>query len=416
MGRRRLAVGEHGTITVTTVGPKHYRGRCRVRCRDGVIRQVQADGASKQKATDATVARARDVSEAAGRAMPGAAVAVLTPATSVAVLATKWMEQKEQSGDVAPQTLPDYRRISKIITEAIGELEIRQVTPGTLEWLIEAEAADLPSKAAGLRRQLTGMFTLAIRHEAYEGANPARELTVVRSKRADTRALDVAELTAYRERVRLWMTSSTPEDVKKAAEYAASGRRMGGKPRASDLLDIVDLQVATGARISEVLALRWQDVDLDAAAPSAHICGTLVRLPGGRSAGGGLIRQEHRKAKDRFTVILPGFAVATLLRLKVSARPNPHDVIFTSGTGTLRSPENLRTQLRKARGEEFAWVKPHTFRKTVATLVANEASLEDAARQLGHSGTAVTAKHYVQRSTVAPDLTAVLDKLAPGSN
>lgn len=413
MGRRRLEVGEHGTITVTVIGPKRYRGRCRVKCRDGIIRQVQADATSKQKATDATAARARDVAESAGRAIPGAGTATLTPVTSVAVLADKWMEQKEQSGDVAPQTLPDYKRISKVIKDSIGGLEIRQVTPGTLEWLIETEAADLPSKAAGLRRQLKGMWTLAIRHEAYEGENPARELTIVKSKRADTRALDLDELKAYREQVRLWMTSQTPEDLKRAKEYAAAGRQMGGKPRATDLLDIVDVQVATGARISEVLALRWCDVDLEAPSPTAHICGTLVRLPGGKKNGGGLVRQEHRKAKDKFTVILPAFAVATLLRLKVSARPNPHDVIFTSGTGTLRSPENLRTQLRKARGTEWAWVKPHTFRKTVATLVAEESSLEDAARQLGHRGTAVTAKHYVERKTVAPDLTAVLDKLGP---
>lgn len=73
----------------------------------------------------------------------------------------------------------------------------------------------------------------------------------------------------------------------------------------------------------------------------------------------------------------------------------------------------VRRQLRDARGETFAWVKPHTFRKTVATLVEREASLTDAAAQLGHSGTEVTTWHYVQRAQVAPDLSGILDLLAP---
>lgn len=44
------------------------------------------------------------------------------------------------------------------------------------------------------------------------------------------------------------------------SEPPANGRRR----RPDDLLDVVDVMLATGCRISEALALRWQDVDLDA--------------------------------------------------------------------------------------------------------------------------------------------------------
>ncbi|AKJ72304.1 putative integrase [Gordonia phage GMA4] len=407
MGRRRLEVGEHGTIRVETLGPKHQRAYTRIRCRDGIIRKVQADGQSKQAARDAVVARANDVAASTGRARPGSAVAELTPVTLVSVLADKWWEQKKQSGDLAPQTIPDYAAYNETIKGRIGELQIRQVTPGTLEWLIEAEAPGQSSKGANLRRQLRAMFALAIRHDAYDGENPAREMAVAKSQRAPTRALTVDELQAYRKAIRAWVTPPVDEDGKP--------KRRGGRPRSTDIVDIVDMQVATGARIAEVLALRWCDIDLNGEKPTASIFGTLVRLPGGTAKGAGLIRQEHRKAKDRLIVTLPAFAVAILLRLKVTAGSNPHDVIFTSASGTLRSPENLRTQLRKARGKEWAWVQPHTFRKTVATLIDAEAGVEAAASQLGHKGTAVTSKHYVERSAVmvAGDASEILEKLAP---
>jgi integrase len=54
---------------------------------------------------------------------------------------------------------------------------------------------------------------------------------------------------------------------------------------------------------------------------------------------------------------------------------------------------------------------PHSFRKTVATLLDRERTTADAAAQLGHSSPAVTRTHYVQKAHQAPDVTDVLDKL-----
>jgi hypothetical protein len=54
---------------------------------------------------------------------------------------------------------------------------------------------------------------------------------------------------------------------------------------------------------------------------------------------------------------------------------------------------------------------PHAFRKTVATLIGRERGDHDASAQLGHSGTAVTRKHYIEKAVEAPDLTVVLDQL-----
>ncbi len=60
--------------------------------------------------------------------------------------------------------------------------------------------------------------------------------------------------------------------------------------------------------------------------------------------------------------------------------------------------------------EGFDWVVPHTFRKSVATLLDNEASTKTAASQLGHSAEAMTVKHYVQRAAESPDMSELLQK------
>lgn len=51
-----------------------------------------------------------------------------------------------------------------------------------------------------------------------------------------------------------------------------------GPKRAPDLLDVVDVLLATGARIGEVLAIRWQDIDLSSERPRLTITGTVVHI------------------------------------------------------------------------------------------------------------------------------------------
>lgn len=67
---------------------------------------------------------------------------------------------------------------------------------------------------------------------------------------------------------------------------------------------------------------------------------------------------------------------------------------------------------RRREGSGYEWVTPHVFRKTVATIIDREYSSKDAAAQLGHSGSAITEKHYIEKAAVAPDLTKALEKFA----
>lgn len=95
-------------------------------------------------------------------------------------------------------------------------------------------------------------------------------------------------------------------------------------------------------------------------------------------------------------IALPRFAVGMIMARKLVAADNPHDAIFASRCGTWLSPNNVRRQWREAGADtDLAWVTPHTFRKTVATLIKEETDTKSAAAQLGHSSEEVTATYYI---------------------
>jgi integrase len=104
-----------------------------------------------------------------------------------------------------------------------------------------------------------------------------------------------------------------------------------------------------------------------------------------------------------------------LMARKLVATGNAYDAIFASRRGTWLSPQNVRRQWRQARADTgLEWVTPHTFRKTVATLIDKEANAKSAAAQLGHATEQVTKKHYIVKPALAPDSSDILQQLGAG--
>lgn len=165
--------------------------------------------------------------------------------------------------------------------------------------------------------------------------------------------------------------------------------------------------LATGARIGETLAIRWSDVDLAAEKPTVTIHGTIIDVRGKN----GLRIQDHPKSSNsRQRYFLRLFAVEMLRRRQADPlRQNTFDLVFASSTLTIRDPNGFRKQWREARkAVDFDWITPHTFRKSVGTILANTQGMAAATAQLGHSSEQITSKHYVQKTHEAPDNTEVL--------
>lgn len=389
MGRPKLEIGTYGNIVRTDLGDGRWMARARVRDFDGVTRQVKAHGASGAKAEAALKAKIKDRHKIAGGDL-------LTGESLVEELLDQWMQNEVRDGvgrggkKRTQGTVAYYERaVEKIVKPGLGKLEIREADTQRVDRFLRS----IPSVSAqrDARVVLGQAFTLAARYGCV-AVNPVTAAYKPPVSRTVPKALTEADLTELRRRIATWQTE----------------QRLGPK-RAYDLVEVVEVMLGTGVRIGEVLALRWQDcTDLDADRVAVTIAGTVVT-----EKGVGCYRQDHPKSEAGWrTIILPMFAVEALRRQRDRGIPSAEGLIFPARTGSARWPSNVRTAWRKVRGEDYKWVTPHSFRKTVATMIERDFGPEAAAAQLGHTGTAITARHYIERASEAPDTRSALDKLA----
>jgi integrase len=165
------------------------------------------------------------------------------------------------------------------------------------------------------------------------------------------------------------------------------------------VVDMVDLFLATGVRPGELLAVRFEDVDIDRG--TLHVSGTVKR-----DSVNGLHRQPHTKTDggDRI-LILPRFALHMIARRANGATSG---LLFPNRNGHPMEPSNFRRVWREARGQKWAHVEPRAFRRAIATLIARERGVTDAAAQLGHANEEVTRKFYIEKDRLAPDSSELL--------
>lgn len=383
MARPPLPIGSWGKISRKEVDPGIWRAMARFRGFDGKTRQVEkrVPGKNGAAAERALVAEFLDRANSVG--------ADITRESRIsAVVPLWWAEQTDKH--LADRTVDRYTDVvDNFILPGVGGLRMREATVPAIDRFLKAlSMSSGKSNAKQAKSILSGILGLAVRHGALD-SNPLRDVSPVRIDSKAVRALTVEEARALRAGLLAWQQVEN----------------VTGRQRPQDLLDVIDVMLATGCRIGEAMALRWSDVDLASTPATVTINGTIVYVK-----GQGLKWQAHPKSEgSRLTYVLPVFARDMLFRRSTEAIRNPYDVVFPSSTGTLRDPSNYRKQWNKARDSVgFSWVTPHTFRKSVGTMLANASGIGAAAAQLGHSSTAITSKHYVERSLAAPDQAAIL--------
>lgn len=143
----------------------------------------------------------------------------------------------------------------------------------------------------------------------------------------------------------------------------------------------------TGLRRSEIVELRWKDVDLGAR--TFHV----------RRSYGGFERVGPPKSRygRRTLRLTPDLALA-LWELRKQTRAGDPDLVFASDTGTRLNYSNINHRILKpaARRAGVSWVSFHTFRHTCATTLFRRGwNAVQVQRWLGHHSPSFTLSCYV---------------------
>lgn len=369
---QRIPKGE----PVPRVGVR-WRATCRYRALDGKTRQASAWASTKTKATKLLLERL------AGRLQANLERSSL----SFERAARGWLEEFKQVGKVRPQTLARYEDyLVKYLLPAMGDLLLSEVTTGSITGNLNQIAAHAPSAARHCRIILKHVFSYAVQNDLVSH-NPVEGTPTYRSQALPPEALTIDDLRQIRLAVKAWVEAPTVT-----------------LQRSRVALDLFDFMLGTGCRTGEALAVRWEDVSFTPA--QVAITGTVVTVKGKT------VRQAFTKTTAGLRIVsLPAHVAARLQELAGVSDPECPFVFPARGGGVI-SPNNWRRTLRDAlKDTPYAGFTPYKLRKTAATLIAREMSLEAASATLGHSDTAVTKRHYAQRQLEAPDTSSVLQSV-----
>jgi integrase len=282
----------------------------------------------------------------------------------------RWLNDSDR-GSVRTSTYERHEQIVRLhIKPAIGRVKLSKLTPAHVQGLYrdKLDSGLSPATVQKIHAVLHKALAQALKWNMI----PRNAADVVKAPRPAPEE----------------MHPLSPDEARRLIE-AVSG----------DALEaLYVLAVQTGMRQGELLALKWEDVDLNEGV--IHIRRTLMRR-GGRVALG-----EPKTKGSRRPVHLTDMAVAVLKthlerqleeieRLGDLYRDN--GLVFTSGVGTLINPTNLRRRsfapmLQRA---GLPRVRFHDLRHTCATLLFSKGAHPKHVQELlGHATVAITLDTY----------------------
>jgi integrase len=285
-----------------------------------------------------------------------------------------WMEIKRRGG-YAPNTYFNMRTtFDAHFLPALGDLPLNEITASNIQNIYNKmlDAGLSPNSVRRYHSRLKSCLDLAVKQGKIE-INPCRRVELPRAKKPKNACLE-------------------EEEVHKLLE-ACSEHQL--------LKTLVPLALASSAREGELLALTWQDVDLEAG---------ILRI--NKSLSRGLDQHGRQTISSRETktessvreILLPSFAVDALRLHRneqrewdlSSGRRNRANLIFCTRNGTPIYANNMtRIFKRFATRLGLGHVTFHDLRHTSATMLLEDGASAIAVQQrLGHSDIKITLGVY----------------------
>ena len=390
MARPRTPIGTFGDISFVKVARGRVRARTRFRDDDGQVRRVSATGGSRIEAE-------HNLKRALSQRASHVASSEISAETTFGTLVQVWLADLDLEHALAPSTRALYERnVRQLVMPAFEHYTLREITVRKVDQYLKSLAANKSySYAKQARTVLSLALGLAVRYDAIP-KNPVRDTARLRKPPTTAMALTTTQVEAIRRAVRDWRRGS-----------GLSGPKPDGQLEA-----IIEVMLGTSARIGEVLAIRKCDVDVTVSPATVRICGTVVS-PVGKPTH----RQAHPKtATSTRIVAVPSFTAEVVRqRLVLLSEEDPDHLIFFSRNHTPLTTANVRRRLRAILdGAGITGVTPHSFRRTVATVIDRAGGADLAAEMLGHTSSTITKQHYIEPDEKVNPLTAeILEALAP---
>lgn len=263
--------------------------------------------------------------------------AAITPQSTVATLVDLWLEQLRREDRLETSTINEYERVlCNLVVPRLGDVRLHELTTDRVNVVL----AELGAQSLNRQRKakvVTGAMLDAAVSQGALTVNPVRGSMRISRPAPDQRSLTTEELGAVRAAVRAWIGKERP------------GPRSSG-----DIADIIDVMIATGARIGEVLALRWRDLDLDMR--TIEINATVKT-----ESGLGTFRKPLARPR---MIAVPASAVSVLQARRRSKPDNFLDAVFPTRNVTWQQVNNVERRWRQIRREAgLGWITSDLFRR-----------------------------------------------------
>jgi integrase len=280
-----------------------------------------------------------------------------------------------------PVTLDSYEMlIRRYLKPALGHMPLRDLRPEPLQHFYNAS-----------REQGCSSRTVRYCHTILHGA-----LAQAEKNQLVTR--NVSTLTERPRKERQEMQTLTLEQVATGLLPILAADRLGAA---------IFLAFGTGLRRGELLALRWQDIDVSAGI--LHVRQTLVRVRNHGAKGNEektrLVFHEPKTATSRRTVPLPDGCLTALKRHKACQAEEKlllgqvyqdHGLVFCGPRGTPLDPSEFTRHFHQVLQQGgLPSIRLHDARHTFATLLLELGeSPKTVQTMLGHSSIAITLDIY----------------------
>ncbi|MEO1662050.1 MAG: tyrosine-type recombinase/integrase [Pseudomonadota bacterium] len=303
---------------------------------------------ARQRAREALVEVAGGSDPAESKKTAQRVAMELTEGT-VAKVAEKWTTSTKYL-DLRENTRRGYQvHLDKRIIPKLGHVPIKEITRADVSKFLDVLAKEQGNAVSnGTRTALSALFTFALERDLAQG-NPVRDVTPMQRNKIKDRVLSAEELKA------LWART---DDVIE--------RELTGVNMTLALAFAVRLLMLIPARVSEVIGMRWDEIDFDEA---------LLTVP-----------LDRMKGKKSHEVPLAEAALKTLADWREVKASQSVWVFPKKDMSGPMSRDVVGKACRRFAGE-MGWKNfgPHDLRRTFATNLAGKTPTEIIERVLGHN-------------------------------